>query len=232
MGPDNNRLLALLAAEKRQLLAVHFRTVDLREGQVLAEPFDRFDRVYFPYAGVISFSVPLEDGHLVQTGIVGRDGAVGALHVLDGKVSPNRIVVRVPGKAAVIEADRFSEIIQVDTGLRSLFLSHEQFFLAEVQQSAACNAVHSVQQKVCRWILRMNDLVGMNVPLTQELLSEMIAVRRTSISAAAAPLQSAGVISYRRGHIQIVDIERLNQSSCECYAAVKDHYDRIINCHS
>lgn len=232
MDPQNNRLLALLTPEKRQLLAVRFSTVDLREGQVLAETFDRFDQVYFPYTGVISFSVPLDDGHLVQTGFVGRDAAVGALQVLNGKVSPNRVVVRVPGKAAVIEADRFGEIAQADTGLRSLFLSHEQFFLAEAQQSAACNAVHSVQQRVCRWILRMNDLVGMKVPLTQELLSEMIAVRRTSISAAAAPLQNAGVINYRRGHIQILDIGRLKQSSCECYAAVKIHYDRIVSHHS
>jgi CRP-like cAMP-binding protein len=137
--------------------------------------------------------------------------------------------VRVPGRAAVIEADRIAEMAQVSPDVRSLFLSHEQFFLAEVQQSAACNAVHTVEQRVCRWMLRMNDLIGMNVAVTQELLSQMIGVRRTSVTLAAGLLQQAGVIRYRRGHIQIVDIERLKQSSCECYKAVSDHYDRLVN---
>ena len=140
--------------------------------------------------------------------------------------------MRVPGRAAAIEADRIGEMAEVSPGVRSLFLSHEEFFLAEVQQSAACNAVHTVEQRVCRWMLRMNDLIGMNVAVTQELLSQMIGVRRTSVTLAASLLQHAGVIRYRRGHIQIVDIERLKQSSCECYVAVKDHYDRIVAANS
>ncbi len=207
------------------------KTVELRRGQVLAEPLAQLNRVYFPYSGIISFSVPLKDGHLVQAGMIGRDGAVGGLQALDAKVSPNRIVVLVPGRAAVMEADQFSEIVQADPQRRSVFLSHEQFFLSEVQQSVACNAVHTVQQRTCRWILRMNDLIGLKVPLTQELLATMIAVRRTSVTGAAALLQNEGVIRYSRGHIQIVDIEALKRLSCECYAAVRDHYDRIVNHH-
>jgi CRP-like cAMP-binding protein len=158
----------------------------------------------------VSFLVPLKDGHLVQTGVVGRDGVVGALQALGEKVSPHRIAVQVPGRAAVIEAERVAEIAEGHSGVRSLFLSYEQFFLCEVQQSAACNAVHTVEQRICRWILRMNDLVGMNVAITQELLSEIIGVRRTSVSLAASSLQAAGVIQYRHGHIQIVDIERIH----------------------
>jgi CRP-like cAMP-binding protein len=183
--------------------------------------------VYFPHSGVVSFLVPLRDGRLVQTGVVGRDGAVGALQALDGKVSPNKIVVQVPGRAAMVQADRLAEIVQDFPGLRSLILSYEQVFLSEVQQSAACNAIHTVQQRVSRWILRMNDLVGMNVAVTQELLAEMIAVRRTSVSAAAASLQAAEMIRYRRGHIQILDIQRLRQSSCECYQAIEDYRDIV-----
>jgi CRP-like cAMP-binding protein len=179
--------------------------------------------VYFPYSGVISFLVPLTDGRLVQTGVVGRDGAVGALQALDGKVSPNKIVVQVAGRAAVVHAEHLAEVVQDHPALRSLILSHEQIFLSEVQQSAACNAVHTVQQRVSRWILRMNDLVGVNVAMTQELLAEMIGVRRTSVTAAAAFLQAAEIIRYRRGHIQILDIERLKQSSCECYQALEDY---------
>jgi CRP-like cAMP-binding protein len=219
----------LSAAGTRRQLDPHFEVVELRQGEVLAEPLEPMHRVYFPYSGIISYLVPLKDGHLVQTAMVGRDGAVGALQALDHKESASRIMVRVPGRAAVIEADRVAEIVQVSPRVRSLFLRHNQFFLAEVQQSTACNAVHTVQQRVCRWMLRMNDLIGINVPVTQELLAEMIGVRRTSVTAAAASLQDAGVIRYRRGHIYIVDIERLKHSSCECYEAVRDHYARIVN---
>ena len=228
MADDQNELLAfLLASEAQPRLQPHIRTVHLAPGQVLAEPIEPITHVYFPYSGAISFLVPLKDGQLVQTGVVGRGGAVGALQALEGGISPNRIIVQVPGRAAVVQAERLAEVVRDYPALRSLILSHEQFFFSEVQQSAACNAVHTVQQRVCRWILRMNDLVGMNVAVTQELLAGMIGVRRTSVSAAAASLQAEGIIKYRRGHIQIVDIERLKQISCECYQTLRD-YQQIV----
>jgi CRP-like cAMP-binding protein len=224
LADNQNELLAsVLGAGVRSRLEPHIRAANLQQGQIVAEPLERIAQVYFPYSGVISFLVPLSDGRLVQTGVVGRDGAVGALQALECKVSPNRIVVQVPGRAAVVQAERLAEIVRDVPALRSLILHHEQFFLSEVQQSAACNAVHTVQQRICRWMLRMNDLVGMNVAVTQELLAGMIAVRRTSVTAAAASLQAAEIISYRRGHIQILDIERLRQSSCECYQALEDY---------
>jgi CRP-like cAMP-binding protein len=133
------------------------------------------------------------------------------------------VIVQIPGRAAVVHAARLVEIVEQCPTLRALILSHEQIFRSEVQQSAACNAVHTVQQRLCRWILRMNDLVGMNVAITQELLAEMIGVTRTSVSAGAASLQAAGIVKYRRGQIQIVDIESLRQSSCECYKALEDY---------
>jgi CRP-like cAMP-binding protein len=220
---QNELLTTVLSAGARARLEPHIRTTELQQGQVLAAPLERMSHVYFPYSGVISFLVPLSDGHLVQTGVVGRDGAVGALLALDGKVSPNKIVVQISGQAAVVPAEYLAEVVQDCPALRALILSHEQFFLAEVQQSAACNAIHTVEQRVSRWILRMNDLVGMNVAVTQDLLAEMIAVRRTSVSAAAASLQAAEIIRYKRGHIHILDIERLRQSSCECYKALEDY---------
>ena len=229
MTPDQNNLLAsLFAGGARSRLEPYFKTVELQQGQVLAEPLTPIRHVYFPYSGVVSFSVLLKDGRLVQTGVVGRDGAVGALQALDGKVSPSMVFVQVPGRAAVVEAERVAEIAQGYPGVRSLIVSNEQFFLSEVQLSAACNAVHSVQQRVCRWLLRMNDLVGMRVTITQELLAQMIAVRRTSVTLAAAPLQAAGIIKYRRGHLDIVDIDRLRESSCECYQTLRD-YQLIAN---
>ncbi|MEA2818657.1 MAG: hypothetical protein QOJ86_661 [Bradyrhizobium sp.] len=224
MAANPNELLAsVLDAGGRSRLEPHIRAAPLQQDQVVAEPLERMDRVYFPYSGVISFLVPLTDGRLVQTGVVGRDGAVGALQALDGKVSPNKIVVQVPGQAAVVQAERLAEIVQEFPALRSLILSYEQIFISEVQQSAACNAIHTVRQRVSRWILRMNDLVGVNVAVTQELLAEMIAVTRTSVTAAAVSLQAAEIIRYRRGHIHILDIERLRQSSCECYQALEDY---------
>jgi CRP-like cAMP-binding protein len=219
----NELLASVLDAGGRSRLGPHIRAAPLEQGQVVAEPLERIDQVYFPYSGVISFLVPLTDGRLVQTGVVGRDGAVGALQALDGKVSPNKIVVQVPGQAAVVQAERLAEIVQDFPVLRSLILSYEQIFLSEVQQSAACNAVHTVQQRVSRWILRMNDLVGVNLAVTQDLLAEMIAVRRTSVTAAAVSLQAAEIIRCKRGHIQILDIERLRQSSCECYQSLEDY---------
>jgi CRP-like cAMP-binding protein len=219
----NELLASVLDAGGRSRLEPHIRAAPLQQDQVVAEPLERMDRVYFPYSGVISFLVPLTDGRLVQTGVVGRDGAVGALQALDGKVSPNKIVVQVPGQAAVVQAERLAEIVQEFPALRSLILSYEQIFVSEVQQSAACNAIHTVRQRVSRWILRMNDLVGVNVAVTQELLAEMIAVTRTSVTAAAVSLQAAEIIRYRRGHIHILDIERLRQSSCECYQALEDY---------
>jgi CRP-like cAMP-binding protein len=228
VADDRNELLAsLLASEAQSRLGPHIRTVQLQQGQVLAEPLEPMVQVYFPYSGAVSFLVPLNDGHVVQTGVVGRGGAVGALQALDGKVSPNRVVVQVPGQAAVVQAKLLAEIVADYPALRGLMLSQEQFLLAEVQQSAACNAVHTVQQRVCRWILRLNDLVGTNVAVTQELLAGMIGVRRTSVTAAAASLQAIGIIKYQRGHIQIVDIERLKQSSCECYQTLLD-YQHIV----
>jgi CRP-like cAMP-binding protein len=221
---DQNELLAsLLASGAQSRLQPHVRTSHLQQGQVLAESLEPMAQVYFPYSGVISFLVPLKGGHLVQTGVVGRDGAVGALQALEGKVSPSRVIVQVPGRAAVVQAERLAEVVRDYPALRSLILSHEQFFLAEVQQSAACNAVHTVRQRVCRWILRMNDLVGMNVAVTQDLLAGMIGVRRTTVSLAAASLKAEGIIKYRRGHIQIVDVERLKQSYCECYHSLRDY---------
>lgn len=229
MTSDQNDLLAaLFAAGGRSRLEPYLRIVELHQGQVLAEALTPLRQVYFPFSGIVSFSILLKDGHLVQTGVVGRDGAVGALQALDGKISPGMIVVHIPGHAAMVEAERVDEIAQGLPGVRSMIVRNEQFFHSEVQLTAACNAVHGVEQRVCRWLLRMNDLVGMKVTVTQELLAQMIGVRRTSVTLAASSLQAAGIIRYRRGHLEIVDIERLRESSCECYQTLRD-YRLVVN---
>src|SRR6266496_191573 len=211
-----NLLLASLSAKDGQLLWPHLKTVELRYGEVLARSQEDIRRVYFPHSGIVSFMVEMRDEPMVQTGMVGRDGAVGAIQALDDKVSLNKIIVHVPGEASIVDADRMRAAAQDSPSIRSLLVAHEEVFVADVQQSVACNALHRVEQRMCRWLLRMNDLVGMEMPLTQDLLSAMLGVKRTTVSVVASSLQNAGVIEYRRGHVHVLNIERLKKLSCEC----------------
>ena len=224
----DNKLLAALPADDLSALNSHFRTVELQRGDTLAEPGDDIRRVYFPHSGIISFVVEVDDGDIVQTGMVGCDGVVGAAQALDDKVSINRIIVQVPGSASVIDRDALRHAVHSGNGIRALLASHEQFFIADIQQTAACNALHPVEARMCRWMLRMNDLVGTDISLTQEYLAAMIGVRRTSVTEIARRLQAEGLISYRRGHVRIEDVERLKKTSCECHKAVQKNYERLF----
>jgi CRP-like cAMP-binding protein len=225
-----NRLLNLLAAADLARLAPHFKIVELKPGQVLAEPDEVIKEVYFPHSGIISFVVEMSDGHMVETGMVGRDGVMGAIQVFAGKVSQNKVLVQAPGEASVIDADEMQRAVAENAGLRTLLAMHEQFFIAQVQQSVGCNAAHRVAPRVCRWLSRMYDLVGDQFPLTQEFLAQMIGVRRTSVSMVASELQQAGLITYRRGQIRIEDVAKLKASACECYEAVSTHYQKLFSC--
>src|SRR5512139_1199792 len=155
MADDHNGLLAsLLASGAKSGLWPHVTNTHLQPGQVLAKPLEPMGQVYFPYSGAVSFLVPLKDGPLVQTAVVGQDGAVGALQALEAKVFSSTAIVLLPGRAALVQAVHLVEVVRDYPALRSQIISHEQFFLSEVQQSAACNAVHSIRQRVCRWLLR------------------------------------------------------------------------------
>jgi CRP-like cAMP-binding protein len=223
-----NRLLNLLAPGDIAKLSPHLRRIELHGEQVLAEPFQEIKEVYFPHSGIISFVVEMSDGHMVETGMVGRDGVMGAIQVFAGKVSQSKVIVQVPGEASVIDANQMQRAVADQVGIRTLLAMHEQFFIAQVQQSVGCNATHHVEPRVCRWLARMYDLVGPEFPLTQEFLAQMIGVRRTSVSMVAGKLQEAGLIAYRRGQIQILDVPKLKASSCECYAAVKVQYEKLF----
>lgn len=223
-----NLLLASLSAKVGQLLWPHLKTVELRHGELLARSREDIKRVYFPHSGIISFMVEMRDGRMVQTGMVGRDGAVGAIQALDDRVSLNEIIVHMPGEASVVDADRVREVVQASPTIRSLLVAHEEFFVAHVQQSVACTALHHVEQRMSQWLLRMSDLVGMEMSLTQESLSEMLGVRRTTVSIVASSLQSAGVLEYSRGRVRILKIDRLKELSCECYSVVREHHDRLF----
>jgi CRP-like cAMP-binding protein len=228
MAHSKNVLLSLLSAEDRQQLVPHLRTVEMRQGDVLAQTHERVEWVYFPHRGIISFVVELGNGFAIETGMVGRDGLFGGSQALDDKLSLNRVVVQVPGTASVIGSGKLHELATSSPALRALLVKYEQFFLAQVQQSVACNGVHAVEQRMCRWLLRMHDLAGPDLPLTQEFLAEMMGVTRSSVSSVAATLQKAELISYSRGRIHIDDLDGVQRAACECHDAVLWHHRAVF----
>ncbi|MET0970431.1 MAG: Crp/Fnr family transcriptional regulator [Tardiphaga sp.] len=223
-----NRLLAMLPEPDRLALGVHLRPVDLTKGAILAEPNSEIRNVYFPHSGIVSFMVGLEDGALVQTLMVGRDGVVGAGQALDTQTSVNTIIVQVSGIASVIDRDPLREIVESRKKVRSLLAAHEQFLVADIQQTAACNARHSVESRMAKWIMRMRDLVGDDLPLTQDNLASMIGVRRSSVAEIAATMQAAGAISYARGRLQVTDPRALLRLSCECHQSIQRNYLNLL----
>jgi CRP-like cAMP-binding protein len=227
-GPLDNHLLATLPADDLAALSGHFRTVRLRDGDTLARPGDDMRTLYFPHSGIVSFMVEAKDGHVVQTSMVGRDGVIGAAQALDEKVSLNKIIVQISGKASAIDRDPVREAIRGGNAIRKVLAAYEHFFVADIQQTAVCNALHDVPQRMSRWMLRMMDLGGTDVQLTQDQLAAMIGVRRTSVTEAAGILQSSGLIAYKRGAIHICDVEKLKQSACECHEAVRQNYVRMF----
>jgi CRP-like cAMP-binding protein len=222
-----NQLLLSLSDADRAGLNEHFKTVELRQGEVLAEPGDDIRSVYFPHSGIVSFMVELIDGSVVQTVMVGRDGVIGAAQAFDGKKSINKIIVQVPGAASMIDRDPLQHL-EGGSAIRKMFASHAQFFVADIQQTAACNACHSAEARMGRWLLRMRDLVGDDLPITHDHLGAMIGVRRSTVSEIANGMQENGIISYVRGRVHIANVELLKKQSCECHQAVRENYEELL----
>jgi CRP-like cAMP-binding protein len=160
---------------------------------------------------------------------VGRDGEFGGLQALDDKTSLNRVMVQVRGEASVIDPRRLSDLALEHPSIRGALLKYEQYFLAQVQQTAACNAVHSVRQRLARWLIRMHHLVGPDLQLTQEFLAQMMGVRRPTVTDVARELQAAGLIDYKRGHITIVNIRKVHDWACECEDDLKSHHQLLFD---
>ena len=223
-------MLATLPPDVFSALAPHLKTVELKFGDVLAEAGGPIRQVYFPYSGVISLVVELDVGSMIETAMVGRDGTLNAASALDGKVSLNKAVVQVAGSAGIIDVNRLRRLANEHEQLRSLLIQHEQVLFAQSQQSAACNASHTVEARMCRWLLYMRDLAGSDeLMLTQDFLGQMLNVRRPSVSMVANPLQKAGMIKYSRGRIRLLDVKGLQKRACECYGTVKAHYRRLLS---
>jgi hypothetical protein len=164
--------------------------------------------------------------------MIGRDEAAGAAAAFDGKLSLNRAIVQLGGNGAVCDPNTFKRLAKERPTLLSLMMSHEQTVYAQAQQSAACNVTHEPTARLCRWMLRARDLSGSNtLPFTQDFLAEMLGVRRTTVSPVAHALQAAGMIRYKREKIQVIDLEGLKESACECYDTVNARYDELFAHH-
>ncbi len=224
-----NRLLASLTATEFAHIAPHLRPEPLHQGTVLYDPGETMTRVYFPHTGVISLVVSLASGQSVEAAMVGRDSLAGGAAILHSNHAINKAIVQIAGSASIIDADHVRKITDLDLRLRDRLVRHEQAILVQAQQTAACNACHPVEARLSRWLLRCRDLMASDdLALTQEFLSQMLGVQRSSVSITAAALQDAGLIKYRRGHIRILDVDGLQNRSCECYRAVKTHAERLI----
>jgi CRP-like cAMP-binding protein len=224
-----NHVLASLPAGDFESLQPHLRPLDMVQGDLLFDAGEDVNWVYLPHSGVISLVVGLGDGEMIEAAMVGRDSIVGAAAALDGRVWLNRGIVQVAGAASILDVETLRSIAGQSAAFRTTLIRHEQALFAQAQQSAACNASHSVEARLSRWLLRTRDLTGSDtLELTQEFLAQMLGVRRTSVSLVAHMLQNAGFIRYRRGHVEITNLEGVRETSCECYETVKSHSDRLL----
>lgn len=221
MPHRKNFLLNRLGPDVLDRISSALVVVPLAQGEVLAENHARIEKVYFPHTGIISCVVETIGGG--ATGMIGNDGVFGASQALDEKVSLNHVVMQVSGDVSVISSDALREAADAIPAFRGLLVKYDQFFLAQVQQTAACNALHTVQARTCKWLLRMHDLAGADLLLTQDFLAQMMGVRRTSVTEVAGELQKAGMITYSRGRIRLLDLDMISQRACECESDVRSH---------
>jgi CRP-like cAMP-binding protein len=224
-----NAFLSALPAEDFSLLAPHLRTVPLECGVTLHDVGDETEHVYFPKSGMVSLVTVMQSGATIETGTVGRAGILGATAGLGSRRAFSKAVVQITGDAVRVDASQFHMATKESDVIRNLLIEYNDFFLSQIQQSVACNALHVLEARLCRWLLQTQDCINSDViPLTQEILAQMLGVRRTTLTVVARLLQSAGMIRYRRGRIHIVNRSALENSACECYAVIKQHRDKLF----
>ena len=198
-------------------------------GAVLYEPGSKMDDVYFPISGVVSLLYTLEDGHTTELAIVGNDGCVGLALLLGGQTTPSQAIVQIAGYAYRIRSSAVVAEFHNGGGATRVLLRYVQALMTQIVLTAVCNRHHTVEQQLCRWLLLSLDRLSSNrVRMTQELIANMLGVRRPGITEAARELQAAGVIEYRRGVITVPDRAKLAAHACECYAVVKNETDRLL----
>jgi CRP-like cAMP-binding protein len=229
MSNSGNLLLDSLSTSDATALRPHLKAVHLDHQRVLFEAGGKVTDIYFPTGAIISLVVGLSSGEIIEAAMVGKDGIVGAFAALGGNIPINRAIVQLPGPSMTRKVSELRSAVLQSQSLLSTLFRHEQAVYAQAGQSAACMAVHQVEARLCRWLLRARDLTNRdNLQFTQEFLAEMLGVKRTSVTLHARTLQQAGMIKYSRGQIQITDIEALEETVCECYGTVKSYYQALL----
>ena len=220
-----NHLLASLPEEDYQRLLPHLQQVELENAQVLYDIEELIDYFYFPHNAVVSLVTQMEDGKIVEVALVGNEGVTGLAAVLGANVSTERAIVQIPNGAVRAKAEVILEEFNLHGALQRLFLNYANHLMRQIGQTAACNASHTVEERLARWLLMCHDRVNSDeLNLTQEFMAEMLGTRRATVNLAAVNLQSAGLIKYNRGRIRIIDLPGLGGFACECYEAVKKEF--------
>jgi CRP-like cAMP-binding protein len=227
--PQKNHLLAALTATERERLYPHLQLVPMPLGKVLYESGDVMRHVYFPTDSIISLLYVLEDGASAEISVVGNEGIIGVSLFMGGETTPSRAIVQSAGFAYRLIGQLLKEEFHRNGGMQLLLLRYTQALLTQMAQTAVCNRHHSVDQQLCRWLLLSLDRLSSNkLTMTQELIANMLGVRREGVTDAAGKLQKLGVIQYARGRITVVDRPKLEKLCCECYAVVKKETDRLL----
>ncbi|MBD2468884.1 Crp/Fnr family transcriptional regulator [Nostoc sp. FACHB-145] len=225
-----NQILANLSADVRERLAPHLVRVTLAQGEIIHRPGDVLTHLYFPINCLFSVTITMFNGASAEVGMVGNREVLG-INAFMGKseTTQTEYVVQVPGSAMKIDAQIVRQEFDRNGELRDVLLRYTQAFLGQASQTAACNSLHTLEQRLPRWLLETQERIGSNeLPLTQEFISTMLGVRRAGVTLTAQKLQERKLIAYRRGHVQIVNQSGLEAAACECFSAIKDQYDRLL----
>lgn len=227
--PPSNRLLASLPDDVLERWSGRLEEIELPLGHVLYEPGTELSHVVFPLTSIVSLLYVMENGASAEIAVVGKDGLLGISLFMGGETTPSRAVVQSPGRAIRLPAADLKKEFERNGAVLHLFLRYTQALITQMAQTAVCNRHHSVRQQLCRWLLLSLDrLVGDDVQMTQELIGNMLGVRRAGVTKEAVFLQGEGAIRYSRGRITVLDRSILESLSCECYAVVKRETDRLL----
>ncbi len=227
--PNANHLLAALSDDDTRRIQPHLHPMDLALGRVLYEPGDLEAHVYFPADCIVSLLYVMENGASAEISLVGNEGIVGVPVYMGGESMPNRAVVQSEGRAYQLPAKVLKEEFNRHGALFRVLLSYTQSLITQMGQTTVCNRHHTIDQQLCRWLLMSLDrLPGNQLRMTQELIANMLGVRREGVTQAARNLQRQGLIDYKRGHITVLDRSELERRCCECYAVVKRECDRLL----
>ena len=225
-----NRLLAVLSRELYKKLAPNLKQVSLEQGTILHHPGETIKTLYFPIDCLLSITITMTDGSTAEAGMVGNREVIGINAFMGGReTTQTEYIVQIAGSAIKADAQPLLEEFDHNKELRDVLLRYTQALIAQISQTTACNSLHVLDQRLARWLLEAQDRIDLDyLKLTQEFISHMLGVRRAGVTQAAQKLQERGLICYERGHVQILDLQGLEASSCECFSVLREEYDRLL----